>query len=406
MNKTITEEKQIDQLLSRGVEQILPDRKSFEKLLMSGKRIKIYQGFDPSSDKLHVGNAIGMKMLERFRSLGHHVIFLIGTGTGKIGDPTDKLATRKVLTDDQINKNIEKWKEQANQILDFDNKENPVEIVKNGDWLNSLSLDEFLNIGTKVTLQQLLERDMFQKRLEEHKPISISEMLYPLLQGYDSVVMEVDAEFGGNDQLFNMMMGRTLLKEMKSKEKFVITGKLIADTHGVKMGKSLGNVINLTDKPEDIYGKVMSFTDGMIESAFEILTDVPMDEVKQMGKDIESGKVNPMQYKKRLAFETTRWIKGEEKAQEAQDFFENTVQKQETPDSIPEVNNEELKSNLLIDILEQNKLVTSRGEAKRLIKQGGVEINEEKISDPQMKIELTSLPITIKCGKRKWLKII
>jgi len=231
----ITEERLVDDILTRGIADILPDKESFKKLLMCGKKIKIYQGYDPSSDKLHIGNAIGMKILEKFRKLGHHVIFLIGTGTGKIGDPTDKDATRTVLSDEKINENIESWVDQASQILDFNNKKNPVEIVKNGDWLNSLTLNEFLEIGNIVTIKQLLERDMFQNRINANKPISISEILYPLMQGYDSVVMEVDAEFGGSDQMFNMMMGRTLLKSIKNKEKWVITGKLLEDTQGDKM---------------------------------------------------------------------------------------------------------------------------------------------------------------------------
>ncbi|HEX9805058.1 MAG TPA: tyrosine--tRNA ligase [Candidatus Dojkabacteria bacterium] len=401
-----SDEKLIDELLDRGISQILPDKESFKKKLMSGKRITIYQGYDPSASSLHIGNAIGMRLLEKFRRLGHHVVFLIGTGTGKIGDPTDKTATRKVLTDKQIEENIQGWIEQATQILDFNNEENPVEIVQNGDWLKPMTLDKFLNLGNKVTVQQLLERDMFKKRLEEGKPISVSEMLYPILQGYDSVVMSVDAEFGGNDQLFNMMMGRTLEGAILNKEKYVLTGKLLADPNGIKMGKSLGNVINLTDSPEDIYGKVMTFTDGMIAPAFEILTDVSMKDVKEIEDIVSKASENPMTYKKVLAFEVTKWIKGELMAKDAQEYFEQTIQNQEVPQNIEHFVFAKLESKSIIDILVSTKLVESRGEAKRLIKQGGVEVDSKKILELDYKIENENLPKIIKVGKRNWMKLV
>jgi tyrosyl-tRNA synthetase len=401
----ITDEKQLDELLSRGIAEILPDKESFKSLLLSGERIKIYQGFDPSADKLHIGNAIGMMMLERFRRLGHHVIFLIGTGTGKVGDPTDKLATRKVLDDEQIKKNIAGWKDQASQILDFDNDENPVEILKNGDWLNDMTFADFLNIGNKVTIQQLLERDMFKKRLNENKPISVSEMLYPIMQGYDSVAMEVDAEFGGSDQLFNMMMGRTLLKQIKNKEKWVITGKLLEDNQGIKMGKSLGNVINLTDSPEDIYGKVMSFTDGLIIPGFEILTEVPMDKVKEYEQQIKNSE-NPLTYKKMLAFEVTKWIKGENGAQIGQENFEKTVQGQEVPEELSEVNltlsDEMIAAPTVSEIFKE----LSGAERKRIIKQGGFEIDGVKITDPGENIsKIIKDGSILRLGKRNYRKI-
>jgi len=403
--KIITDEKQIDDLLTRGIENIYPDRESFKKLLMTGKRIKIYQGYDPSSNKLHIGNAIGMKILEKFRKFGHHIIFLIGTGTGKVGDPTDKLATRTILSDKEINNNIKGWLEQANQILDFHNPDNPVEILKNGDWLNQMSLDNFLKICYQVTIQQLLERDMFQKRIKENKPITVAEILYPLLQGYDSVAMEVDAEFGGNDQMFNMMMGRMLVKNMLHKEKYVITGKLITDTQGVKMGKSLGNVINLTDKPEDIFGKVMSFTDEMICSAFEILTEIPIEEIKQMKREIEAGTTNPMIFKKQLAFEVTKWIKGEKEALKAQKYFEKTVQQQNIPEDLRTYTFTDKPTVLnLIKFLVDKGCIISNGEGKRLVKQGGIEIDGKKIIDINASIKFNK-KIIIKIGKRQWVRI-
>lgn len=401
-----TDEKEIDEILNRGISEILPQKEEFKKLLMSGKRITFYQGYDPSAASLHIGNAIGMRMLEKLRKLGHKIIFLIGTGTGKIGDPTDKDATRKVLTDDVIQSNIAGWIDQASQVLNFNDPNNPVQIVRNGDWLKPMSLDKFLTIGNHITVQQLLERDMFQKRLKEGKPISLSEMIYPILQGYDSVAMEVDGEFGGNDQLFNMMMGRTLEKVLIEKEKFVITGKILADANGVKMGKSLGNVINLTDEPKDIYGKVMSFSDGMIANGFEILTDTPMEKVEEIRTKILDNNINPMEYKKELAFEVTKWIKGEDNAKKAQEFFEKTIQNQEVPQDITTIDNKDLKSLNIIDILENLELVSSRGDAKRLVLQGGIEINSKKINDIKYTINLNNLPQIIKAGKRSWIKIV
>jgi tyrosyl-tRNA synthetase len=247
---------------------------------------------------------------------------------------------------------------------------------------------------------------MFKKRLEEGKPISVSEMLYPILQGYDSVVMSVDAEFGGNDQLFNMMMGRTLEGAILNKEKYVITGKLLADPSGIKMGKSLGNVINLTDSPEDIYGKVMTFTDGMIAPAFEILTDVSMKDVKEIEDIVSKASENPMTYKKVLAFEVTKWIKGELMAKNAQEYFEQTIQNQEVPQNIEHIDFAKLESTSIIDVILSTKLVESRGEAKRLIKQGGIEVDSKKILELDYKIENENLPKIIKVGKRNWIKLV
>lgn len=406
----ITDEKVIDDLLNRGISEVLPSKEAFKQLLMSGKRIKIYQGYDPTADKLHIGNAIGMKMLEKFRKLGHHVIFLIGDGTGKIGDPTDKAATRKILSDDDIQNNLKGWIAQARQVLDFENEENPVEVVMNGEWLLKMNLKKFLQLGNIITVQQLLERDMFQARIKENKPITISEMIYPMLQGFDSVMLEVDAEFGGNDQLFNMMTGRVLEKHFLHKEKFVITGKLLTDNSGVKMGKSLGNVINLTDESKDIFGKVMSFSDGMIVNGLEILASISIEQVREIEEKLKNG-ANPIEFKKLLAFEVTKWIKGEVEAQKAMDYFQKTIQNNEVPEDIVEIkfsgiSEIEISITDLIEKLGISGISDSRSNIKRLIQQNGVEVNGEKMNDLNFVLNQQKLPLKLKVGKRNWFSII
>jgi tyrosyl-tRNA synthetase len=265
-------EDKIELLLTKGVSEILPGREYLEKLLRGKQRLSIYCGFDPTAPTLHIGHAITLRKLRHFQDLGHHVIFLIGDFTARIGDPTDKSAARTKLTEKEIKKNLKAYKKQASKFIRF-NGPNPARVKFNMKWLGRMKFADVLELASLMTVDQMLKRDMFVNRMKEEKPIYIHEFMYPLMQGYDSVAMDVDGEVGGNDQLFNMLAGRTLLKTIKGKEKFVITMKLLADANGKKMGKSEGNMIALSDDPKDIYGKVMSWTDGMIVSGFELCTD-------------------------------------------------------------------------------------------------------------------------------------
>src|SRR3990167_3838404 len=257
------------------------------------KKITLYQGFDPPSPSLHIGHLIGIRKLAQFQALGHKVIFLIGDFTGMIGDPSDKSAARKKLSKKEVLENAKGWKKQIEKILRFDGP-NAAEVRYNSECLSKLSSQEVIELASNFTVQQMEERDFFQDRLKEDKPIYLHEFLYPLLQGYDSVSMGVDLEVGGNDQLFNMLSGRTLMKALKGKEKYVLTMKLLTDTTGKKMGKTEGNAINLTDEPDDMYGKVMSFPDPFIEQGLELLTDLEVSELANR-KTLDA--------KKALAFE-------------------------------------------------------------------------------------------------------
>lgn len=399
--KTITDEKLIDQILERGIEMVYPTKEEMKKKLMSGDRIKIYVGFDPTAESLHIGNAINIRKLAQFQKLGHEVIFLIGDFTAMIGDPTDKMAARTALTRDQVLKNCKDYKKQAARLIDFDG-ENAAQLKYNSEWLGKLDFADVLDLASHFTVQQMVERDMFEKRIEEGKPVYIHEFMYPLMQGYDSVAMDVDLELGGNDQTFNMLAGRTLQKVMNNKEKFVLTMKLLTDPTGKKMGKTEGNMINLTDSPEDIFGKVMSWSDQMIALGFEICTDVPMSEIEDMTKQMKDG-ANPRDFKMKLAAEIVRLYKGEEESQQAQENFINVFQKKEGPgDDVKEV---KVKSRNIVDILVEAGLVDSNSEAKRVIKQGGVKVNEQPVEDIDLQLAEDKTHL-IQKGKRHFVKVI
>lgn len=373
----------IDTLLTRGVEQILPDRQSLKNLLEKQK-IKLYQGFDPTTESLHVGHFIGIRKLAQFQKLGHKVMFLIGDFTAKIGDPTDKSAARVRLTDEEIQNNLKSYLDQIKNIINLEG-DNKAEVKYNSEWLSKLNFADVLDLSSNFTVQQMSERSMFRDRLENNKPIYLHEFMYPLMQGYDSVAMEVNLEIGGNDQLFNMMAGRTLLKALKNKEKFVLTMKLLEDNSGNKMGKTTGNALNLTDSAEDMFGKIMAMSDELLEISYELLTDIdytPSD--------------NPMEDKKKLAFDVVRQIKGENKAKSAQNHFEKTFQ-QSDPEYKQKVS---LKNNFIETIASANNI--SNSEAKRLIFQNAISVNDNRVTD--INFELKSGD-KIKIGAKKFVEV-
>lgn len=392
----------IEELLTRGVEKIYPSKEELEKVLRSGKKLKLYQGFDPTGIQLHIGHMVGLRKLRQWQDLGHHVIFLIGDGTGQAGDPSGKTKTReKFLTRDELRKNAVDYIKQAGKIVRFEG-ENPVEILFNGDWLNKLTLVDILNIMDHVSFQQIFERDLFQERIRNKQEIKLREFFYPLLQGYDSVAMEVNLELGGSDQTFNMLVGRKLVKEYLNKDKFVMTTPLLTDSQGVKIGKTEGNVIALTDKPEDLFGKIMALPDDVIVKGFEYLTDVPMDEIKSI-KEKLSKKENPVAFKKKLAFEIVKGLNTDDAAKKSQENFEQTVQGEKLPDNIPVFQYVNGEQNI-VSLLVQTKLVVSRSEAKRVVEQGGTALNDKIITNPSEIITPKDGDI-LRVGKRKFVKI-
>ena len=384
-------------VLSRGVAQVLPDTDSLVSL-MEKRKIRVYLGIDPTGNYLTLGHSVVLRKLQQFADLGHEVILLIGNGTVRIGDPTGKDTTRPVLTDEQIEENFKDWKRQASKVLDF----SKITIKHNGDWLDKLTFADIVKLMAKTTVQQLLERDMFQKRMEDGKPIHGHEIIYPLLQGYDSVAMDVDLEIGGTDQTFNMMMGRTLQKAYNNKEKWVLATPIINGTDGRKMSKSYGNYIALTEDHINMYGKLMSTADSEIITYFEVLTDIPMEEIDKMADEIKGG-ANPMKFKKRLAYEITRMYHNEDLAQEAQDHFQRTVQNKEIPDEIAEISLLESKISLF-DLVKACDDESSNSQLRRLIEQGGVQIDGEKVIDPYFEVEVQSGKV-IKIGKRNYYKL-
>lgn len=390
----------IETLLTRGVDTIYPSKEALEKVVRSGKKLKLYQGFDPTGKELHIGHMIGLRKLRQWQELGHHVIFLIGDGTGQAGDPSGKMSAReKFFTQKELRENAKEYVMQATRLMRFDG-ENPAEIAYNGDWLTKLNLAEILSIAGHFTLQQLVERDLFQERMKKREPVNLREFLYPLLQGYDSVVMEVDLEVGGTDQTFNMLIGRQLLHDYKRREKFVMTTPLLTDSQGRKIGKTEDNVIGITDKPEDLYGKVMNLGDDFIIKGFEYLTDVSMGEVRTIQDSIHSGE-NPMPHKKHLAYEIVKQLNSEGDAARAQRMFEKVVQQGEIASG--HVETQTLPSGAtIVDAIVKLGFATSRSSAKRLVGEGAVVLEKTVIKDPTHKIYGEKI---IRVGNRKFGKI-
>ncbi len=382
-----------EELLTRGVDTVLPDKKSLFSRMEQGK-LKLYLGIDPTGSLLHLGHAVVLRKLNQFAKAGHEVILLIGNGTVRIGDPTGRDSTRPVLTDEAIEENFQTWKAQAEKILDF----SKITIVHNGDWLDKLTYADMVKLMAQTTVQQLIERDMFQQRLQKGLPIFGHEIMYPLLQGYDSVALNVDLELGGTDQTFNMMMGRHLQKVYNNHEKWVLTTPIINGTDGRKMSKSYGNFVSLTEESNDMYGKLMSITDDLIVTYFTLLTDVSMDEVDSMHRAMQGG-ANPMEFKKKLALTITTDLHGEEKALAAQEFFEKTVQQGEVVAAVPlQVSS----GTTIVDAIAQAKPDMSKSEIRRLIEQGGVSFDEQKMSTPTQVISKNGI---LRIGKRSYYSI-
>ena len=395
--KISTDEKIIDRILNKGVENILPSKEELKSILLSGKRLNIYQGFDPTAPTLHIGHTVGMRKLEDFRKLGHQVYFVIGDFTARIGDPSDKMSARKKLTKQQVEENMRLYIDQASHFINIFDKDNPVKVVYNSKWLEPLNFGEIIELASVFTVQQMLKRSMFQERLKSDRPIYLHEFLYPLMQGYDSVALNVDVEVGGNDQLFNMLAGRDLVMNRLNKEKFVVAMKLLEANDGTKMGKTSGNMIELSDSANNIFGKVMAFDDKLIPIGFEILTKYELKQVEEIKERLKKGE-NPMILKKLLAFEITKDIKGEQEAENAQKYFENIFQKKNLNTAIPIRTVKQNNINIL-DLIVQCKITNSKSQAKRLVEQNAVTINGEKITDWNKNIQVGSGSTILKCGK-------
>lgn len=391
----------VNELLARGVDTVYPTLFALQSRLTSGDRLTVYLGVDPSGTELHIGHAIVLQKLRQFQQLGHRVILLIGDFTGQTGDPTDKQAVRQPLTKEQVTANAAKYQEQASRVLDFAGQ-NPAEIKYNSEWLEKLGFAEVAALAGHFTVQQMLERDMFEERLKANKPISLREFLYPLMQGYDSVALETDVEVGATDQTFNMLAGRKLAKEYLGKEKFVLTVPLLADSNGVKIGKSEGNAIAISGDPNALYGQVMSLPDEVIVDALSWCTSVPMAEVGEVAKLV---KTNPRDAKMRLALAMVAEFHDASAANGAQEYFVNVFQKKEEPQDISEwkISHPGRQINTR-DLLKVTGLASSASEAQRLIEQGAFRINGEVF-----KLVGEIIPEhgqVLQVGKKKFLRVV
>jgi len=398
-------EKQVE-LIERGAVNVISRSdlvKKLEKSATTGVPLKIKAGFDPTAPDLHLGHTVLIQKLKHFQDLGHEINFLIGDFTGMIGDPTGKSETRKPLTIEQVEKNAESYKEQIFKILDPEK----TKVVFNSTWLNTLTSRDFIMLASQLTVARMLEREDFKVRFENERPISIHEFLYPLIQGYDSVALKADVEIGGTDQLFNLLMGRDLQRVWGQEPQVVITMPLLEGLDGVnKMSKSLGNYIGITESADNIYGKTLSVSDELMFRYYELLSDLCSDDIARLKSEMASGKAHPKVVKQQLARELTARFHGADMARQAEENFERVFSQHELPEDMPELILPASPDGVwLPKLLVDTAMVKGSGEGRRMIQQGAVTMNGEKVSDVEMVVK-TEGEILLKVGKRRFCRVI
>jgi len=389
-----TDTQKIEELLTRGVEEII-DRENLEKKLLSGNKLRVKLGIDPTSPNLHIGRSIPLLKLRDFQELGHQVVFIIGDFTGVIGDTSDKDSERPMLEQQRIAENMKSYADQAGKILDMDK----CEVRHNSEWLGKLTYSEIGEQANLFSVAEFVARDNIRRRLDAGTRVSLREMLYPLMQGYDSVAIEADVELGGTDQRFNLLAGRKLQPHFKQAPQDILMNPLIAGTDGRKMSSSWGNTINLSDEPNDMFGKVMSIPDDLIVPYFTYMTRVAMGEVAAHEKALKAGS-NPRDLKVQLASELVRFYHSEDAAIVASEYFVNTFSKKQRPEDVQEFHP---TSRDLVDVLVEVGFCTSKSDARRQIEQGGVKVNDEKIDVLDATVNVGDV---IQKGKRHFVKIV
>lgn len=392
----------VEEILTRGVANIIPGKEELEKKLRSGKKLNIYFGIDPTGTKIHLGHAVPIRKLQAFMEIGHHVTFLIGDFTALIGDTSDKESERPALSSEIIEKNFQTYKRQAEKLLDF----SQIKIVHNSDWLKNLTFEEIIKLTQNFSVGDFVSRELIKKRLTEGKRVGLHEFLYPVMQGYDSYMLDTDLQIGGTDQTFNIQAGRTLQKVLRDKESFVLTTPILEGTDGRKMSKSWDNAIWLEDAPEDMYAKVLAIKDDLIIQYYTLATNVPMVEVKEAENALKKGE-HPMKIKKELAFEIVKELYDLDAAERAKQSFEKLVQQKELPTEIPVVELDH-GDQAVNEVLVHAGLASSKSEAKRLIEQGGVEIDGTKIENATLPFEtlVKNDQTIVQVGKRRFVKIV
>jgi len=399
-----TNSQKIEEILTRGVDEVI-DKEHLEKELKSGRQLRIKFGIDPTSPDLHLGHSIPLRKLKQFQDLGHKVILLIGDFTAMIGDPSGRSTQRPMLTEKMVKQNLKDYVKQAGKILDL----KKVEIRYNNDWYKKKGAAFLMELSSKFTLARIAERDDFKQRIKDDVDISMLELTYPLLQGYDSVELKADVEIGGRDQKFNLLMGRKVQKRYNMAEQDILTMPLLEGLDGVKkMSKSLGNYVGLTEAPSQMFGKIMSLPDELMWRYFNLLTDLSVEEIEKLKDEKQKLTISPRDIKAKLAKEVVKLYHGEKSAQIAEEEFNKVFRNKELPTDIPvfEYNQKQI---LITDLLFDAKLASSKKEAKRLVEGGGVEImkgdNKERITDWKKEINLEDEDI-IKVGSRKFVKIV
>jgi len=387
----------INRLLKRGVAEVIVEEEMTE-LLRSGKKLRLKDGFDPSFPDIHLAHMVGLRKLRQLQELGHQVILIVGDWTAQIGDPSGVSTTRPMLSAEQVKANAETYMKQFFKVVDIEK----TEVRWQTEWFGKFTLTDIIRLTSKFTVAQLLAREDFSTRYNAGQPIAITELLYPLLQAYDSVAIQADVEFGGTDQKFNLLVGRELQSMVGQRSQQCLMTPLLVGTDGSqKMSKSLGNYIGVAEPPDDIYGKVMSITDNLIMDYFELVTDVPDEELAEFRQQLSNDTVNPMLLKKRLAREIVAQLYSQEAATEAEERFVKVHQKKEVPDDLPPV----AAYGEFADIrrlLVVNKLASSMSEAVRLINQGAVQIDGKKITSYKVQVKNGSI---IRVGKRRFGEI-
>ena len=397
--KINTSEEKIKELLERRVEKVIV-QKDLEKKLFSGKRLRIKFGVDPSRPDIHLGHTVPLRKLKEFQKLGHQVVFIIGDFTGQIGDPSGKSKTRVQLSAKEVDKNAETYLKQVGKIIDT----SKIEIRRNSQWYKKMKLDDVIKLAGLVTVARILERDDFTKRMKKNIDIRIHEMLYPILQAYDSIIIKADVEIGGTDQTFNMLMGRTLQKKLDKSLQDVMTVPLLIGLDGKeKMSKSMNNYIGVIENSQEQYGKIMSIPDELIIRYFKLTTDVSLNKIREIERDLKSKKLNPRDAKALLAWEIVKLYHSEEEATRAEKEFNKIFKEHKAPEKIPEIKikNKEIT---ILDLLVQTKLAKSKGEGRRLVQQGGIKIDGGLIDNWKKTISIKNGMI-VQAGKRRFVRI-
>ncbi len=393
-------ERNFKRLLKRGVAEVIVESELLE-LLESGRPLRLKQGFDPSCPDIHLGHVVGLRKLRQFQELGHKVILIVGDWTAQIGDPTGVSSTRPMLTADEVRTNARTYMEQFFKVVDRDR----TEVRWQSEWFGKFGLEDVIRLTSKFTVAQFLAREDFSKRYASGRPIALTELLYPLLQAYDSVAIEADVEFGGTDQKFNCLVGRELQQMVGQRPQQILLVPLLIGTDGSqKMSKSLGNYIAIDEPPNEMYGKVMSIPDSLILDYFELLTDVSDEEMSEYSTKMASNEVNPMLDLKRLAFEIVSQFHSPKAAQEAEQHFTKVFQKREAPDEVVPLADLSGDNITLTIALTRAGLTRSRSEARRLLEQGAIEVNGKKVTED---LELASIAkgSVIKVGKRRFASV-